>query len=100
MVIVSEGELAYLEGRIISISGNKITMMPKHEDLKEALEFAANELRKLFKVGDHVKVITGRYEDETGLVVRVEENVVVVFRFVFCIQRVDNFPKVTQPCMN
>jgi len=79
MVIVSEGELAYLEGRIISISGNKITMMPKHEDLKEALEFPANELRKLFKVGDHVKVITGRYEDETGLVVRVEENVVVVF---------------------
>ena len=93
MVIVSEGELAYLEGRIISISGNKITMMPKHEDLKEALEFPANELRKLFKVGDHVKVITGRYEDETGLVVRVEENVVVVFRFVFIFDKFIIFPK-------
>ena len=67
--------------------------MPKHEDLKEALEFPANELRKLFKVGDHVKVITGRYEDETGLVVRVEENVVVVFRFVFVFIEMIIFPK-------
>ena len=69
-------------------------MMPKHEDLREALEFPANELRKLFKVGDHVKVITGRYEDETGLVVRVEENVVVVFRLISYLQRFNIFSKV------
>lgn len=43
------------------------------------LEFPANELRKYFRMGDHVKVIAGRYEGDTGLVVRVEENFVILF---------------------
>jgi len=30
-------------------------------------------------MGDHVKVIAGRYENDTGLIVRVEDNVVVLF---------------------
>ncbi len=34
MVEVCEGELIHLLGKIISIDGNKITMVPKHEDLK------------------------------------------------------------------
>ena len=43
------------------------------------MEFPAHELRKHFKVGDHVKVIAGRYEGDTGLIIRVEENAVVLF---------------------
>ena len=74
-----EGELVHLQGKIISIEGNKITMIPKHEDLKDPLEFPAHELKKHFKMGDHVKVIGGRYEGDTGLIVRVEESVVVLF---------------------
>jgi len=30
-------------------------------------------------MGDHVKVIAGRYENDTGLIVRVEDNIVVLF---------------------
>ena len=30
-------------------------------------------------MGDHVKVIAGRYENDTGLIVRVEDNTVVLF---------------------
>lgn len=33
-VEVAEGELVHLQGKIISIDGNKITMLPKHDDLK------------------------------------------------------------------
>lgn len=29
--------------------------------------------------GDHVRVIGGRYEGDTGLIVRVEDNMVVLF---------------------
>ncbi len=29
--------------------------------------------------GDHVRVIGGRYEGDTGLIVRVEENMIVLF---------------------
>ena len=79
VVEVCEGELVHLQGKIISIEGNKITMIPKHEDLKDPLEFPAHELKKHFKMGDHVKVIGGRYEGDTGLIVRVEESVVVLF---------------------
>jgi transcription elongation factor SPT5 len=47
--------------------------------LKDPLEFQAGELKKHFKMGDHVRVIAGRYEGDTGLIVRVEENMVVLF---------------------
>ena len=54
-------------------------MLPRHEDLKDPLEFPVHELKKFFKMGDHVKVIAGTYEDDTGLIVRVEDNLVVLF---------------------
>ncbi|XP_071104525.1 transcription elongation factor SPT5-like [Haliotis cracherodii] len=79
VVEVCEGELVHLQGRVIRVEGNKITIMPKHEDLKDPLEFPAHELQKYFKMGDHVKVIGGRYEGDTGLIVRVEDNMVVLF---------------------
>ncbi|CAM9321475.1 unnamed protein product [Lampetra planeri] len=69
-VEVCEGELINLQGKILSVDGNKITIMPKHEDLKDPLEFPAQELKKYFRMGDHVKVIAGRYEGDTGLIVR------------------------------
>lgn len=46
---------------------------------QDPLEFQAQELQKHFKMGDHVKVIGGRYEGDTGLIVRVEDNMVVLF---------------------
>lgn len=55
-VEVCEGELINLQGKIVSIDGNMIMVMPKHEELKEALEFQSTELRKYFTMGDHVKV--------------------------------------------
>merc|ERR1719210_343877 len=79
MVEVAEGELINLQGKVIRIDGNKITIMPKHEDLKDPLEFPASELKKFFKMGDHVKVIAGTYEGDTGLIVRVEEKMAVLF---------------------
>lgn len=78
-VEVIEGELVNLQGKVIAVDGNKITMLPKHDDLKDPLEFQANELRKYFSQGDHVRVIGGRYEGDTGLIVRVQENMIVLF---------------------
>lgn len=49
------------------------------KSFQNPLEFPANELRKFFKMGDHVKVIRGRYEGDTGLIVRVEEKMIVLF---------------------
>lgn len=40
-VEVCEGELINLQGKILSVDGNKITIMPKHEDLKVREELTA-----------------------------------------------------------
>ena len=34
---------------MIAIDGPKITIMPKHDDLKDPLEFQSNELKKYFR---------------------------------------------------
>ncbi|XP_078489937.1 transcription elongation factor SPT5 isoform X4 [Ciona intestinalis] len=78
-VEVAEGELINLQGKVISVVGAKVTMMPKHEELNDPLEFLSHELRKHFNMGDHVKVIAGRYEGDTGLIVRVEPKMIVLF---------------------
>lgn len=39
MIEVCEGELIHLQGKVIGIDGNKITMLPKHEELKVSLIF-------------------------------------------------------------
>ena len=76
---VVDGELMNLMGSVTRIDGDKITVMPKHDDLKDELEFMSHEIRKYFHQGDHVKVIAGRYEGDTGLIVRVEEMMIVLF---------------------
>lgn len=55
-VEVCEGELMNLQGKILSIDGNVIKVLPDHKELPDPLEFPANELRKFFTVGDHAKV--------------------------------------------
>lgn len=43
-VEVCEGELINLQGKILSVDGNKITIMPKHEDLKVHTQLAWTQL--------------------------------------------------------
>jgi len=97
MVEVVEGELQNLQGKVIAIDGAKITIMPKHDDLKDPLEFQSNELKKYFRQGDHVRVIGGRYEGDTGLIVRVEDNLIVLFSDL-TMHELKTMPKDLQLC--
>ena len=78
-VEVCEGELKNLTGKIVSTDGAIIKVIPNSKDFKQIVEFKVSELRKYFTVGAQVKVIAGRYKDDTGLVVRVEQNHIVLF---------------------
>lgn len=78
IVEVKTGELVNLRGKVMTVDGTKVVMMPEQEDLKEAITLNASELRKYFKEGDHAKVISGRYEGQTGLIVRVKDNTAIV----------------------
>lgn len=71
-VEVIEGELLSLRGRVQNvIDGVRVMIMPIHEDLKEPLTLNASELRKYFAQGDHVRIIEGRYEGNTGTILKV-----------------------------
>jgi len=79
VVKVVEGDLRNLEGVVESADDDTVMIRPKHDDLKDLLQFPSSQLQKFFKMGDHVKAITGSHEGETGLILRVEENYVVFF---------------------
>jgi transcription elongation factor SPT5 len=75
-VRVIEGDLQHLMGVVTSVSATSqnVKIRPLHNDIKDQeLEFPITQLMKYVKVGDHVKVINGRYTGETGVVVNVEE---------------------------
>jgi transcription elongation factor SPT5 len=48
-------------------------------DFKDVIRFEPRELSKYFESGEHVKVVHGQHEGETGMVVRVETPVAYVF---------------------
>ncbi|GAM17692.1 hypothetical protein SAMD00019534_008670 [Acytostelium subglobosum LB1] len=77
-VKVIEGDLKHLMGVVESVDDRSVSIMPLHDSLREVLIFQPSELQKYFKIGDHVKVIAGRYEGETGLVLRIEEAAAVL----------------------
>ncbi|KAF8624668.1 hypothetical protein AX17_006999 [Amanita inopinata Kibby_2008] len=76
-VEVFEGEQAGVHGVVEEISQDIVTITAEGVDLEgQKIELPARSVRKRFKPGDHVKVMTGQNADETGLVVSVAENVV------------------------
>lgn len=46
--------------------------------LQETLVFKEKQLQKFFKTGDHVKVIAGTHDGATGMIVKVQNNVITI----------------------
>lgn len=73
-VIVTEGELKNLVGRVHSVDGDTVSIISR--DFKiDPLPIPRSYLQKFFRTGDHVKVETGSFEGETGLIVKISDNV-------------------------
>ena len=77
-VEVFEGEQAGVHGVVESINLDIVTVNPVGSiDLEgQKVQVPARSVRKRFKPGDHVKVMSGKNADETGLVVSVAGNIV------------------------
>lgn len=76
-VEVFEGEQAGMHGVVEEVSQDVVTISAVGVDIDgQRIDLPARSVRKRFKPGDHVKVMTGKNADETGLVVSVTENVV------------------------
>ena len=82
-VEIVEGDLVGMRGKLLSMDGSTVKVKPIAEDGSEDLdlsemamnevEFLVSQVRKHIAVGAHVKVISGRYANETGTVVAVEK---------------------------
>ncbi|KAI0672145.1 transcription elongation factor Spt5 [Trametes maxima] len=92
-VEVFEGEQSGVHGTVHSIEGDVVTIEPVGVDFDgQRIQIPARSVRKRFKPGDHVKVMTGKNADETGLVVSVIDNV-VTFLSDMTMQEVSVFSK-------
>lgn len=77
-VVVIEGDLKNLMGIVEKVDEDSVFVKPKYKNLKATLTFKDKQLCKFFKTGDHVKVVSGKHEGTTGMVVKVEAHILVI----------------------
>lgn len=82
-VEASEGELKGLKGVVETVTAETVTVRFPSRELDDAedqlIEMAAKSVRKIFRVGDHVKVMQGVNVNDTGMVLDIDENIVTFF---------------------
>ncbi|VVT46978.1 uncharacterized protein SAPINGB_P001483 [Magnusiomyces paraingens] len=74
------GEQAGVQGRVMSIQGEIVTLKATTGPLRgQTFDAPASNLRKRFQIGEHVRVASGNYSGETGMVVDIsKDNVTIV----------------------
>lgn len=81
-VEIRRGEQAKTVGKVIETSIREITLVVTDlgdpNFVNKRLTVPASDLRKLFREGDHVRVAEGKHFDETGLVIKVDGDLVVL----------------------
>lgn len=78
-VEIASGEQAGVQGRVISTQGEIVTITTTTGVLKgQSMDVPSGNLRKKFTVGAHVRVVTGNYSGDTGMVVHVSKDSVVI----------------------
>jgi transcription elongation factor SPT5 len=79
-VEIFRGEQKGLSGHAVQVYGDVVRMQVDEGPLTgDIIEAPIRDLRKLFREGDHVKVIGGsKYHDEVGMVVRVKDDRVTI----------------------
>lgn len=81
-VEIRRGEQAKTIGLVVEATMHEITLSvtdsgdPKFVNQK--LTVPANDLRKIFNEGDHVRIVEGKHFDETGLVIKIDGDSVVI----------------------
>ncbi|MCL7031569.1 hypothetical protein MKW94_025758 [Papaver nudicaule] len=71
-VIVVEGDLKILRGRVERVEDYNLHIKPERKDLHTTVVVNAKYVCKYFKVGGHVKVVSGVHEGSAGTVVMVD----------------------------
>lgn len=74
-VKIIQGDLKGLTGTVTEVSNGQVKVLPDVDMLNEPVLYMPNEITKIFKVGDHVQILSGRFKGNTGNIIKVDENV-------------------------
>ncbi|KAK7410664.1 hypothetical protein VNO78_01632 [Psophocarpus tetragonolobus] len=77
-VIVVKGDLKNLKGKVEKVDEDNVHIRPEMEGLPKTIAVNEKELCKYFEPGNHVKVVSGAQEGATGMVVKVEQHVLIL----------------------
>ncbi|XP_068652910.1 putative transcription elongation factor SPT5 homolog 1 isoform X1 [Aristolochia californica] len=77
-VVVIRGDLKNLKGWVEKVDEENVHIRPKLSGLPATLAVNDRDLCKHFEPGDHVKVVSGAHEGATGLVLKVEDHVLII----------------------
>nr|XP_023877084.1 putative transcription elongation factor SPT5 homolog 1 isoform X2 [Quercus suber] len=77
-VIVIKGDLKNLKGWVEKVEEENVHIRPEMKGLPKTLAVNEKELCKYFEPGNHVKVVSGTQEGATGMVVKVEQHVLII----------------------
>ncbi|KAM3689518.1 hypothetical protein ACJW31_09G051600 [Castanea mollissima] len=77
-VIVVKGDLKNLKGWVEKVEEDNVHIRPDMKGLPKTISVNEKELCKRFEPGNHVKVVSGTVEGTTGMVVKVEQHVLVI----------------------
>ncbi|KAI4307181.1 hypothetical protein L6164_030396 [Bauhinia variegata] len=77
-VIVIKGDLKNLKGWVEKVDEENVHIRPEIKGLPKTLAVNEKELCKYFEPGNHVKVVSGTQEGATGMVVKVEQHVLII----------------------
>ena len=93
-VEVYEGSQKGIIGSISSINNNVLHISPTDpvDLIGTTIEVLAHQVRKRFKAGDHVKVLRGKNVNESGLVLKIKDDL-VTFLSDLSVQEVTVFSK-------
>ncbi|XP_062000650.1 putative transcription elongation factor SPT5 homolog 1 [Rosa rugosa] len=72
-VIVTEGDLRNLVGRVEKVELGTVHIKAEMDGLPETVAINQTALQKCFKEGQHVKVVSGSQQGATGMVVKVDQ---------------------------
>ncbi|KAK7311478.1 hypothetical protein RJT34_09653 [Clitoria ternatea] len=77
-VIIVKGDLKNLKGWVEKVDEDNVHIRPEIKDLPRTIAVNEKELCKYFEPGNHVKVVSGAQEGATGMVVKVEQHVLIL----------------------
>ncbi|XP_050214737.1 putative transcription elongation factor SPT5 homolog 1 [Mercurialis annua] len=77
-VIIVKGDLKNLKGWVEKVDEENVHIRPEMKDLARTIAVDEKALCKYFEPGNHVKVVFGTQEGATGMVIKVEQHVLII----------------------